>query len=295
MPFRDKTMYAARKSIGSTLGSADPTVLVLTLALLVALSLALVAIESWVSALPYWRPASVIIFVVVLLGVYWQARRWRGDMMPSVHTDESPDPVRFLVLFLSPVDRDEKRDEAMAQVLAIEGALSEWDTRSKVRGSWRMPLEAIAYHMDTRTGTRRKLTVVVFGSSDSRKPGATEPADNGTYRQIPQFKALVRRLTDPPAPEILSLEEFTGDARYAAGVDFEDINACQQAINDVHRRFRSAGLREADFLVDITGGQKPNSIAGAAAAIMVPNRRFEYVSTRDYKVRAFDVTLEFEG
>lgn len=290
MPAQRKTTYAARKSIGATLGSADPMVLAVTLGLLVALSLALVAIEDWVSGLPYWRVTALILFAVVLLGVYWQARRWRGEMIPTVHTDETPHQVKVLILFLSPVGPDDKRDEALAQVTAVEGALRDAETRRRIRGSWRMPLEAIAYHGE------RLRTVVVIGSSDSRKPGASDPSDNGTYRQIPPFKALIRRLTDPmgQAPQILSLQEFTGEARYAAGVDFEDITACQEAINSVHRQVRSDGLRESDVLVDITGGQKPNSIAGAAAAIMVANRRFEYVSTRDFKVRTFDVTMEFE-
>jgi hypothetical protein len=51
----------------------------------------------------------------------------------------------------------------------------------------------------------------------------------------------------------------------------------------------SRGLRASDILIDVTGGQKPTSIAGAAVAL-AEGRCIQYVSTRDYRVRVYDVT-----
>jgi len=44
-----------------------------------------------------------------------------------------------------------------------------------------------------------------------------------------------------------------------------------------------------DVLVDITGGQKVPTVAGAAVAL-ADGRHFQYVSTHDYQVRTYDVT-----
>ena len=45
------------------------------------------------------------------------------------------------------------------------------------------------------------------------------------------------------------------------------------------------------MIVDITGGQKVTTVAGAVISI-IEGRRFQYVSTHDYKVRTYDIAYE---
>jgi hypothetical protein len=47
-------------------------------------------------------------------------------------------------------------------------------------------------------------------------------------------------------------------------------------------------------MIDITGGQKPPSVAGSAVALEKEGRRIQYVSTRDFKIRSYDITYRTE-
>ncbi len=42
------------------------------------------------------------------------------------------------------------------------------------------------------------------------------------------------------------------------------------------------------MIIDVTGGQKPTSIAGALMTLYY-DREFQYVSTQNYKVKSYDV------
>jgi hypothetical protein len=72
-------------------------------------------------------------------------------------------------------------------------------------------------------------------------------------------------------------------------VDYEDARAAKDAVDSGYAALLQGGLNARDILVDITAGQKPTTIAGAAVAL-AEDRRFQYVSTRDYRVVTYDIT-----
>lgn len=69
------------------------------------------------------------------------------------------------------------------------------------------------------------------------------------------------------------------------GVDFKDVKEVFNVIEDFYKR---PDIKPKDVLVDITGGQKTNSIAGGIATLAV-GRRFQYIGTNDKQVNAYDV------
>jgi hypothetical protein len=65
------------------------------------------------------------------------------------------------------------------------------------------------------------------------------------------------------------------------------VNALDQAFDWLHNQH----IKDYDTMVDITGGQEVPTVAGAAVALG-EGRRFQYVSTRDYKVRTYDIMYQ---
>lgn len=166
------------------------------------------------------------------------------------------------------------------------------------RVSWRMPLQAIAHHARGRTdGTPGALQrVVVIGSSD-RQPGD----GTGTVHHFKKFRDLVGKLRqdDPNASEF-SISDLHGLIRkyrvrvvkdYSNGVDFEKPSELEEAVYHAFLALNQSGIPDEDILVDVTGGQKPLSIAGAVVAL-AKQRRIQYISTHDYRVRVYDVEFE---
>jgi len=79
-------------------------------------------------------------------------------------------------------------------------------------------------------------------------------------------------------------------------VDFEDFDGLTTAFNKAIAVFREERVPEKDIIIDITGGQKPVSIAGAVVTLN-KNVTFQYVQTTPdksgkYKVWAYDVIVQ---
>ena len=93
--------------------------------------------------------------------------------------------------------------------------------------------------------------------------------------------------TNPAAPAAPTAGELTACRE---GVNFEDAQQLVDAIALVQELLRKLGIPTREILVDITGGQKPPTVAGAVASLG-EGRRFQYVSTvNDYKVVTYDPT-----
>lgn len=78
-------------------------------------------------------------------------------------------------------------------------------------------------------------------------------------------------------------------------VDFEDIDAIREALDQVLRAARNAlpGLRDRDIMLDCTGGQKTTSIAVALYTTRHPGLHFQYVNNQG-ETLLFNVTAEKE-
>ncbi|HKJ21688.1 MAG TPA: hypothetical protein VKA13_01250 [Gammaproteobacteria bacterium] len=210
-------------------------------------------------------------FLVVILWLVLAARRAANRIHVAVTSDRYPDACRVLVLFLS-TPPGETPD------IGAGGNFADKDVRARLAAHpWRMPCEAIAAHLP------RLETVIVVPSAD----GGPDGARPGSYRSLPAFKELVRSLAGARPVEVLGLGEVV--PRFERGIDFEDIRTLVDALQEVYARLHADHIPENEIRIDITGGTKPTTAAGATVAL-AEGRRFQYVSTATYEVHTYDVT-----
>jgi len=193
--------------------------------------------------------------------------RWRLSKAKKIETKinvkpYSPQKVKALGLFLSTLGRTPAEQDVALKELraAIENRALTLSYFSKK--TWEMPLNAIEYHKS------ELKKVFLFTSSGSRSTSAI----SGDFREV------VRYLY----PGIVVEEIRPG------GMDFENVESVFNSVEDFYKRAEQDGYKDQDMLVDITGGQKTNSIA-ASIATLAAGRNFQYISTETKDVRAFDV------
>lgn len=268
-------------SLRSLAGSTQWSVVILALLLLLLFSWFTDQLWDVISARKWpdvtqW--SALIAFPLSLAVLLYYARSVAKAVVPDVACERvdqnSVQKVACLILFLSPPSKDSESVQHWTSDANLKGCLS--SCLGKMQGPWRMPFEGIALH------SGRLKHIAVICSAD------LQDSQDGTWRHFETFRKLARHLLGTDDVDV-----FNAGARLLdkAGVDFEDAAILVQLVNEVYRHFRELGFKEADILVDITGGQKVPTIAGAAIA-MAEGRRFQYVSTRDYKVRLYDVTYK---
>lgn len=176
---------------------------------------------------------------------------------------ETPPPFKALALFLSVLSMDKTKQDK--EVEALTRLLDGDDfTDSTLQGkTWEMPLIAIKHHLPNLK------TLFVY----------TSPGEKGSSQLMPIFTRVVTRVF----PSINIVEEVK-----PGGIDFENIEKVFNAVEDFYRTIGEKGFSSREVIVDITGGQKTNSIASAVATFSF-GRKFQYVSTVDKKVRCYDI------
>lgn len=199
----------------------------------------------------------VIVSVSILLFIGYKlqkALKYEGEI--EVRCD-SPSPNEVLAIFLSPLVRKFKSAD-VAEALQKDSLLEKLFEGSE----WEMPMVAIRHHLP------RLKFLYVF----------TSPGESGTSMLMPLFKKTIERLF--PSLEVIELK--------MGGIDFEDVKEVFNAIKEFYKNVKQKGFTEEHTIVDITGGQKTNSIAGAIATL-AKDRKFQYVSTKDKRVLSYDV------
>lgn len=209
--------------------------------------------------------ASIIVMVIWLI-----LRKYIVSQKIEVICEE-PTPVRALAIFLSTlILYGEKKNRTSPQELidTLTQLVTHTDFNNQnieeilADTSWEIPLIVIRHHAPTL----EYLYVI------------TSEGDSGTTHQMELFTKTVNALF----PKVKIIELVKG------GVDFEDVRAVFQAVEKFYTEVSAKGIKQEDALVDITGGQKTASIAGAIATLAT-GRRFQYVSTVSKKILAYDV------
>jgi len=269
-------------------GSARPMGLVLAVLLLISLDWFSSTLYRYIQldertlaqsyGIPYdWTSylgLAPFIFLAVILLVL--VRRAANQIDVDVRTDRHRVPAKHLILFLSPLN-----DKSV--LTEVSGDISDPEVRAKLaRTSWRMPVEGIAKHLP---GLEQ---VIVIASSDGRATG-NKPGSAGTYRELPEFKALIARLTEHYGVTVMGLHDLVRG--HAKGIDFENTRALVDALQAVYKTLHERHVSDKDILMDITGGMKPATVAGATVAL-AKGRHFQYVSTNTYEVLTYDVTYK---
>jgi len=210
-------------------------------------------VDNW---LPAHRLIAFGVFALELLILALLARKARRRYRPRVGSETAPAPVRGLILFLSNLS-SQQADE----LEPVADTLTSMDGFRTQHGAlnWRMPLEAIAYH-----ASRLREVVVI-----------TSEGPTGSTSQYTLFHRVVKRCFPGAGFRLRSIGEL--DDQYDMGLDFEGVDRVSQATDDAYEALREGGLRQADILIDVTGGQKPNAVAATAVAL-AEGRRIQYVA-----------------
>ncbi len=232
------------------------------------------ALENHVKAYLWW--VAILPFGIALCWSYREAVKLSKSrrILDREVTDRD---CRAMIIFLSPI----RADAALVkEFLEDNGRLDLRDlrTRERFKGPWRMPLEAIAYHL------RAPGHVVL-----ERMMVLTSRETNDMFGD---FKRLVKKLTTEADIRVEHIAHFNEGA-YANGLNFLDPRLLEEAIEHTFSHFRRQSIKERDVLLDITGGFKTTSIVGAIVALK-DTRRIQYVEN-DYKVRFFDLNYEETG
>jgi hypothetical protein len=133
--------------------------------------------------------------------------------------------------------------------------------------NWQQLLRAIVPHVTDATLQRLHL----IGS----------PGVRGSFEQLP----LCQQVLAHYLPQVQIVPE-------RASVDFEDFNALERCMRRIIQDEKRRGMSERDIIIDVTGGIKTASIAGASITFN-SQVMFQYVQTQPpYEVYAYDVLYQ---
>lgn len=265
--------YAARQLVAvfyAMFGGVSNWAIVLwILGIALSVNLASSALYDALQGRHHWGQAfAVLLLLLFVVPLLWKGKWAFEHVCPVYIVDEEPKKCAALILFLSP-NKD--------NLGPIQGDIAEPRLRERFTGPWRMPVEAVAYHV----GKLRHVIVIPSGDS----PGK----EDGTYRIAHQFEDLIVRLAAGSRLEVVQVGQI--NPAWAEGVPFEKANDWLSAVRAAFDWLHQRGLRDRDIVVDITGGPKIATVAGAAVTIGEA-RRFQYVNTLDYTVLSFDLKYE---
>lgn len=205
-----------------------------------------------------------LLVALIIFGVFgvFLFRAGKIDNSKPAVDRHKPKEVIVLGVFLSTLARNKAESKPIEERIKVaidNGSFIIGDIEGK---SWEMPLKAIDYHQE------KLKHLFVFTSN----------GENATSLLMPLFIGVVKQLY--PA---LTVKEVA-----VGGMDFERIDEVFNNIELFYAQAAHVGCKEQDILVDITGGQKTNSIA-AAVATLLSGRQFQYISTGTKDVMAYDV------
>lgn len=269
-------------------------------------------LESLATWLGWWTwPEDLLVVAAFAMLVWWlrhSASQHEQDYAPQVISDSDPATVRAIILYLSPPGkRGEDDDRKTIQELLTEIREGEGENvrlsppgfiqRSDIaKLTWRMPLGAIDYH-------KARLKHVVVVASSDRIEGH-HPNSRGTIHDVELFRDLIETVGSPapgqPCPfRVMDVAQLLATCRdkslkeaserFRNGIDFEDVRMLGEATILSFSALRELGITANETVVDVTGGQKPPTIAGTLVS-QAEGRRIQYVSTNGYKVMTYDIT-----
>lgn len=220
---------------------------------------------------------SLVLFVISILWLYHYRKSFLGiRTLQQVKTRAS----RALILLLSTPDPEPEaysfpmkiNKKGIMAILEGKSLSHDIEALNEIRWNWQQILRAIKPHKD------RLKYLYLIGSKDS-----------GTIKKG-SFNYLDGAIT-------FVMQYCPGTRFYRADtpVDFEDIESLIEILYQAIKTLKNEGLSESDIMIDITGGQKVTSIAGAVITLN-NSIRFQYVQTNPpYEVTAYDLTIQTEA
>lgn len=164
-----------------------------------------------------------------------------------------------LIMFLSPPNKEIVEVSCSPFRISVDGIQMPTDLDDDInlcKWNWQQFLRGVRLH-------RKDLkTVYLVGSQDAGgKPGSFG------------FRDHARGL----------LQHYFPDAEihcHDKALNFEEFDELAECLTDIIEHFKKEGYRDKDIVIDVTGGQKTTSIAGAVVTL---NKKvtFQYVQTNE--------------
>lgn len=222
----------------------------------------------------FWKPGLTMVVPLVALGCVWLlARMAAGGRLHLTPRNRPENTYEAIILFLSPPLADEPRIGAENDPVPVHGSIRDDSTRKFFQGPWRMPVESIGSQID------KLRRVVVLPSAD--RPGSKD----GSIHFYRRFCEVVRPLIRGAGREDVEIQLVQGH-RWENGVDFLDMNAFADAMEDALRQLESQGISRRDTVVDITGGYGVLSAVGALSSAAA-RCEFAWIDGKSYRMKAF--------
>ncbi|WP_457642257.1 hypothetical protein [Persephonella sp.] len=196
--------------------------------------------------------------LITLLSLFYLAKKEISKFKFSLDVvDSPPEKTKNLVLFLSTMGRDN------IELAKNFISLNDFRTAGKPI-SWEMPLIAINYHLPVLKN------ILVITSKES------SPV-------FEDFKKIAHNMFGNE----INIE------KYEKVIDFEDIKEVYKVLRESFDYLIKSGKakKDKDIIIDVTGGKKIPSIAGAIFTVDKENKKFQYVSTTTKEVKGFDVLI----
>jgi len=203
---------------------------------------------------PLWR----MLPLLVLLLIIGKLISSTPMIIPEIIQHSPPSATKVLIWFLSPPGK------GMESVINPE----------KMR-SWRMSHEAIMAHKDQNL---EKVVVLASSDASGKKP-------DGTWRYFDSFKETMSQSTG------ISVDKILMTKQNPTGVDFENAKHLFDALDGIYLELKNEGYKDADIILDVTGGQKMPGVLGGIIGLG-EGKRIQYISTRDYKVHEYNITYK---
>lgn len=225
---------------------------------------------------------------VSVIGAYL-AIHFGRKLLPitTLRQRDEPRPHKVLLMFVSTANPLPKKTdngwmlEKEGKIVKLEPSLDEV-IQQKINGvpfPWQQLLRAIKTHQ--KEGSPRVEAVYLIGSGDICE-------GKGSHGQLNTAVEFIRFYF----PELKKIEGRPRDR----GIDFENMNEIISLLNNLVNEAKEDGYQEKDIMIDITGGQKTASIAGALVTLHHSELEFQYVGTNaPYVTKSFNAILAERG
>jgi len=231
----------------------------------------------WAPALArYQWLAILVVFVVFVSASIWLYHHRQAFSLARSLSRHLCEPHSSLILLVSPSNIPLPDPASLFPLhfrldngtsIELQGASLTEDiqTLDTIRWNWQQVLRAVVPH----SAKLQRLRLI----------GSPEP--RGSFLQLDLCKAILERYL--PGVTILPVDE---------PIDFENFNALVQCMRRIIKEEEQHGMKEQDIIIDVTGGFKTTSIAGASITFR-SQVTFQYVQTQPPNdVYAYDVIYQ---
>lgn len=238
-----------------------------------------------------------VLFFFIMVSILYRQRniffRPRTRYMPENEAEKR----KHIILFLSNLPKELEKSEGIPIWLQLTNNIYEdlkrieelKEKKPSLRWQWEMPIRGIMHHVGKTKEAKVLKSVTLICSGESLSQAHLFINICKRYKQLSTivFHILAQKDGQTELIDYHAQENI----KFLQGYDFEAFDKLSHAIWIMFREFKERKYHDHETMIDITSGQKPNSIVGAA---MTFNRKIkaQYVQTNPpWNVISYDVIL----